>query len=196
MRGTYNSDDYSHPDMFNGYALDRSSHGFNVDTGVTLLLGDLIQGQAFIGYLDQIYNKNQLLPFGVPQLKDISGLDYGANLSWYPTELLTVHLSGARQIVNTTVANSSAGDDKNVALGLDYELLRTLHLTANAGYDATNYSGSGRDDKAVSFGAGGKYLMSHYVWLTANYTYTNRSSTDPAGRYVDNTAMLGINLQD
>ena len=182
LRGTYNTDDYSN-------LSSRSSHGYNVDAGVTLLLGNLIQGQAFLGYLDQIYKA----PF-----KNISGFDYGANLSWYPTELLTVHLAGARQIENTTVVGASAGDDKNVALDLDYELLRTLHLLANGGFDDTNYPGAigGRTDKTITFGGGGKFLMSHYVWLSATYTYTNRSSTVSFGRYVDNLAMLGINLQD
>jgi len=198
LRGTYNSDQYSHSiptiDLTAACSVanpcvDRSSHGYAIDAGVSLLLGDLIQGQAFLGYIDQTYHA----PF-----KNISGFDYGANLSWYPTELLTVHLAGARQIENTTVVGASAGDDKNVALDLDYELLRTLHLLANGGFDDTNYPGAigGRTDKTITLGGGGKFLMSHYVWLSATYTYTNRSSTVTLGRYVDNLAMLGINLQD
>jgi hypothetical protein len=190
IRGTYNSDDYSHLDTFSVTPVNRSSHGYNIDAGVTLLLGDLIQGQVYVGYLDQIYKKNQAIP-----LKDVTGIDFGADLNWYPTELLTVHLAGSRQIENTTVAGSSAGDDRGVSLGLDYELLRTLHLLANAGYDDTRFGGI-RDDKLISFGGGGKWLMSHYVWLVANYTYTNRSSTDPNGRYVDNLFTVGLNLQD
>ena len=197
VRATYNDDAYSHViptidptaacDPVNNPCVDRSSHGYSIDGGVTLLLGDLIQGQAFIGYLDQIYHA----PF-----KNISGFDYGANVSWYPTELLTVHLAGARQIENTTVVGASAGDDKNLNLGVDYELLRTLHVLASGGYDDTSYAGASRDDKTITFGGGGKFLMSHYVSLSATYTYTNRSSTVSLGRYVDNLAMLGVNLQD
>jgi hypothetical protein len=181
VKATYNNDDQ--------VDTTRSSNGYSVDAGVDLLLGNLAQGEAYIGYLTQDYKA----PF-----KDISGLDFGANLTWYPTELLTVKLAGSRQLENTTVTNAGAGDDKSGSLTADYELLRTLHLNATVGYDDTNYAGSipVRDDKSFSAGAGAKWLLTHYVWLDAHYTYTNRSSTVLAGRYVDNLVSIGLNLQD
>ncbi len=180
VRGTYNTDDLFHNTV-------RSSHGYNVDAGVDLLLGNLIQGQAYVGYLDQLYHK--------PAFRDVTGLDYGANLTWYPTELLIVRLAGARTLQNTILGTAPAGDDKSATLSLDYELLRRLHVLANVGYDDTNYR-TVRDDKAFSAGIGGKFLLSHYAWIDANYEYTHRASTIPVAGYADNFVRVGLNLQD
>jgi|SRR5579871_1373072 len=201
VRGTYNIDHYSHLDTFSDppFAINRSSDGYSIDGGLNLLLGDLAQGEIYAGWLDQFYNKHQAVP-----LRDISGIDFGANVTWYPTELLTVKLAGARQIENTIFVAAghvaSAGDDKNATLTLDYELLRRLHLNGNVGYDDVNYRGGGREDQALMGGLGAKWLMSHYVWLSANYQYTNRWSIVragvPSGHYVDNFFTVGLNLQD
>lgn len=195
VRATYNADIFSHRDH-REFALpdpgvDRSSHGYNFDGGVDLLLGNLAQGEFYVGWLDQLYDMNQPHP-----LKDISGIDFGGNLTWYPTELLVVKLSGARQIQNTTLGGASAGDDISVTLSGDYEVLRRLHIVADAGYDDTTYPGNGRADHAFSLGGGAKFLLSHYVWLNATYQYTNRSSNVLIGRYADNFISAGLNLQD
>lgn len=180
VKGTYNNDDLFRQTI-------RSSHGYNADAGLDLLLGDLAQGEVYVGYLDQLYHK--------PAFKNISGLDYGADVTWYPTELLTVRLAGERTLQNTILGTASAGDDKSGKLSADYELLRRLHVQANVGYDDTNYR-TVREDKAFSAGVGGKFLLSHYAWINVNYEYTNRASTLPIARYVDNFASIGLNLQD
>lgn len=217
VRGTYNTDNYSHLDNFSNppappppppppcampsvNCINHSSHGYSFDGGLNLLLGDLAQGEIYAGWIDQFYDRNQPI-----HLKDISGVDFGANVTWYPTELLTVHLAGARQIENTifvsTAGAASGGDDRNGTLTLDYELLRRVHVNGNVGYDDVNYRGGGREDKTLSGGIGAKWLMSHNVWLSANYEYSNRSSAVaspkvPSGRYVDNFFSVGLNLQD
>jgi hypothetical protein len=191
VRGIYNNDHYRNDPS-------RSSDGFEGDVGVKLLLSDLVQGQAYVGYLMQSYKA----PY-----KDINGFDYGADLYWYPTELLTLHLAGAHSIVNTSLTGAAGGDDKNVSVDADWEVHRRFHITANAGFDDTDYKHSAlispvepdREDQTLSFGGGMKWLISHYVWVDGKYTYTNRSSTwrgPLAGSYHDNTFMVGLNLQD
>jgi hypothetical protein len=197
VKATYNSDHYSHIDHRNPAlepaGVNRSSNGYQFDGGLDLLLGDLAQGEIYAGYLEQFYNKSQPHP-----LKDISGVDFGANVTWYPTELLTVHLAGQRQIENTTLTGVSGGDDRSGTLNVDYELLRRLHVLANVGYDDTAFRGSSphREDQTFSAGIGGKFLLSHYAWINANYEYSNRSSTLGIAKYVDNFASVGLNLQD
>jgi hypothetical protein len=211
VTGSYNNDNYSHTDFrtdpVNGIL--RSSHGYKVDAGVSMLLGDLVQGKAFLGYISQDYNQSHFFfipgTLGPQRLHDVDGLDFGADIAWYPTELLTVHLGAARNLVNTTLAGASAGDDRGVNLGLQYELTRRIELNAQFGYDDIFYNGTARptaliptpnrDDQTVSFGVGGKWLISHYVNATLDYRYTDRSSNIPSVSYTDNTVMLGLNLQ-
>jgi hypothetical protein len=189
-RGTYNSDQYSH--YFDRTGTHRSSTGYQADAGVKLLLGNLIQGSMYLGYVDQVYDHHQANP-----LSDISGLDFGADLNWYPTELLTVNLTAARQIENTTLNGASGGDDRSVDLSANYEVTRRVLLTANVGYDDTKFQGSipYQDDKTPTAGAGLKFLISHYVQATLSYQYTTRTSTEAGLKYNDNLATLSVNWQ-
>ena len=205
VRAAANTDDYQRvPDRA---GIFRSSHGYNFDAGVNLLLGDLVQGSVYLGYVDQFYNQHHTFTIGVDPtlhtLKDVNGLDFGADLTWYPTELLTVHLSASRTLQNTTLAGASAGDDRGVQLAADYELTRRIHLTGRLAYDDVSYQGTAtlipprpnRADQDFDVGIGGKWLISHYVWANLTYDYTDRNSNIPAAGYHDNTVMLGLNLQ-
>jgi hypothetical protein len=212
VTGSYNDDNYTRPDFrtdpVNGIL--RSSHGFKVDAGLSVLLGDLAQGKVYLGYINQDYNQSHtfFIPgtAGPQVLHNVDGLDFGADLYWYPTELLTVHLGAARNLVNTTLAGASAGDDRGINLGLQYELTRRIQLTGSFSYDDTFYNGTARplalptplpnrDDQTYSIGVGGKWLISHYVNATLDYRYTDRSSNIANVQYTDNTIMLGLNLQ-
>jgi len=189
-RGTYNSDQYSQ--YFDRTGTHRSSTGYQADAGMKLLLGNLVQGSMYLGYVDQVYDHHQANP-----LSDISGLDFGANLAWYPTELLTVNLTAARQIENTTLGGASGGDDRNVNLSANYEVTRRVFLSANVGYDDTKFQGSipYQDDKTPTAGLGVKFLISHYVQATLSYEYATRTSTEAGLKYNDNLASLSLNWQ-
>jgi hypothetical protein len=198
VKATYNNDTFEQ--FFDRSGYHRDSHGYQVDAGVNLLLGNLVQGTAYIGYIDQMYDHQQQA--GLVPLKDISGLDFGADLTWYPTELLTVKLTASRQIVNTTFAGASGGDDRNVNLSATYEVTRQMFLTGSFGYDDTEYPGAGTvatptlEETTPTFGVGVKYIISHYAQVQLNYNYSTRSSTPLSGlAFNDNLVSLGLNLQ-
>lgn len=187
-------DDNSYQRYLDASGTHRSSTGEQYDAGVKVLLSNLLQGQIYLGYLSDHYDHNQ-----TNALNDISGLDYGVALTWFPTELLTVHLAGQRAIVDTTLFGASGGDDKNVALNGDYELTRRVHLTANVGYDYTSYNGTTNPTNAhvatTTAGVGAKWLISHYVQGTLAYTYSTRDSNVSTFAYHDNLVTVGLNLQ-
>ncbi|HUO93167.1 MAG TPA: outer membrane beta-barrel protein [Rhizomicrobium sp.] len=191
VRATYNNDSFEQYYDRSGYH--RDSHGYQVDAGVNLLLGNLVQGTVYLGYVDQLYSHQQQP--GLVPLQDINGLDFGANLIWYPTELITVQLTGSRQIVNTTFAGSSGGDDRNVNLSANWELTRQIWLNANFGYDDTTYKGINLDETTPTFGVGMKYIISHYAMAQLSYQYATRDATFSGLNYNDNLVTLGLNLQ-
>ncbi|MGB8365426.1 MAG: outer membrane beta-barrel protein [Rhizomicrobium sp.] len=192
LRASYDSDQYQH--YFDVTGTHRSSTGEQYDVGVKTLLSNLIQGQIYLGYLSDQYDHHQAHP-----LADISGLDFGASLTWFPTEMLTVHLAGQRSIVDTTLFGASGGDDKNVGLNADYELTRRIHLLFNADYDDTSYNGQVRPSDAyiqtLTLGVGAKWLISHYVQGTLAYNYSTRGSDAPSFVYHDNLVTVGLNFQ-
>ncbi len=191
-RVTYTSDQYQK--YFDLAGEHRSSTGEQYDAGLKLLLTNLIQGQVYAGYLSDHYDHHQAHP-----LQDISGLDYGVSLTWFPTELLTLRLAGQRSVVDTTFFGASGGDDKNIGLTADYELTRRLHVNFNADYDDTVYNGTVNPTNAyiqtVMLGGGLKCLISHYVQGTVAYEYSTRSSNASAFKYNDNLVTVGLNLQ-
>lgn len=190
LRFTYNDNPYER--ALDRSGIHRSSHGYQADAGLRLLLGDLIQGEVYTGYVTQDYDQTQATP-----LHDVSGLDFGAKLTWYPTNLMTVTLGASRNIQNTTLAGASAGDDKNVSLSASYSVTRQFTLQATSAYDDVSYKGTSplREDQTYLLGFGGRYLVSHYVSLDLDYRYTNRTSSVPSVAFNDDLVMLGLNLQ-
>jgi len=186
VRATYDADDFAL--ALDRSGIHRSSSGYQLDGGMDLLLSRLIQGEFYAGYLHQSYS----LP-----LKSISDFDYGARLTWYPTEFLTVKLNASRQIDETTFDFTSGGDDRSLALSVDWGATYRLSLKANAAYDDTNYIGSlpARDDRTASAGLSAKYLISPYVTVQIGYQYSARASTIELASFDDNTVTVGANLQ-
>jgi hypothetical protein len=199
LRGTYNDDPYQRYTDRTG--AHRSSDGYQLDTGVKALLTNLLSGEAYVGYVKQNYDQHLIVPVINRPLGDISGIDFGVNLTWLPTNLLTVHLGAIRQFDNTTLLGASAGDDRNVNLEADYAMTRRIQLLAMAAYDDTTFMGTqtattpNRDDKTFVLGVGGKWLISHYAYANLNYTHSDRSSSISAVAYHDDLITVGLNFQ-
>lgn len=184
VRASYNDRSYDLKIDRNGF--DRDSNGYRIDAGLDIALTRLIEGNVFAGYLRQ--------SFKAP-LSDVTGVDYGVGIDWYPTELIAVHLKGQRRVNDTIILNASASDAKQISTQIDYAFRRNVVLHAIAGYESDRFSGSGRTDNIVTAGAGAKYLANEYVQFDLKYDYSDRDSPLPVFRYTDNTVMVGLGLQ-
>lgn len=169
--------------------LDRSSHGYRVQGGVNLQITHLVSGELYLGYLDQTFAKN-----GAATLRGVAGLDYGAQLDWYALPVLTVHLSGNRQLVDVVLAGVSVADNKNVSVSADYEFRPNIILQARASYTSSRYVGQPFTDNYPGAGVGVRYLINRYVSADVNYNYSERSvdAARSAARYTDNTVSAGL----
>lgn len=189
LRAQYNSDQYQ---KFLSQGVHRSSTAETYDAGVKMLVTNLIQGEVYVGYLEDHFDRHQAQP-----LNDIKGIDFGAAVTWFPTELLTLRLTGDRSVVDTTVPGASGGDEKNANVTSDYEVTRRFHLSADAGFNDTVYNTapSRQELRTYSLGGGAKWLISHYVRAVAAYTYSTRSSGIQAIGFHDNLITVGLNFQ-
>src|SRR5262249_49567957 len=132
----------------NGY--NRGSHGYSLDGGAEFRLTDLLKGEAYAGYIEQ--------DFHTP-LPNVSGVDFGAKLTWYPDALYTVHLSAERRLTDTTILGASLSDDRVVNLGVDYELLRNLILQGGVSYASSRFVGAPRNDTVWGASLQAQYLI-------------------------------------
>ena len=184
LRVAYNDRRYELNPDFLGF--DRNNDGYRADAGLDMRLTNLIDGSLYVGYLRQDYKA---------PLRPVSGLDYGASLRWYATELVVVTLSAKHTVDETTLANVAGSDVQSVQLSADYSFRHDIILTAGLGYSVDRFSGAGRSDDILSADIGAKYFMNEYVYWKLGYQYSHRTSTIPAFGFSDNTAMITLGLQ-
>ena len=138
-------------DLDTGRAAGRDAQGYKLDGGVSLLLTRLITGEAYLGYIN--YDVEGI------NFPDLSGINFGAQLRWYPSELITVHLNASRTPNATTITGASVGDDHYVEVGADYEVLRNVILQGSVAYTDSLFRGTTRRDKDFGTLLGLRYLM-------------------------------------
>jgi hypothetical protein len=171
-------------DMQTGRAAGRDSNGYRVDGGITLLLTRLVTGEAYLGYLQY--------DFEGPSFEDLSGIDYGAQLRWYPSELVTVHLNASRTPTATTLSGASVADDRFVEVGVDYELLRNVIVQGGLAYTNTQFDGISRQDEDFSARLGVAYLLNPYLAANFRVARTTRASSESGQGYIDNILSIAL----
>ncbi|MGI0015790.1 MAG: outer membrane beta-barrel protein, partial [Nitrososphaera sp.] len=78
---------------------------------------------------------------------------------------------------------------------VDHELLRNLLLQASLFGLQQDFSGIDRTDDVLLATVGAKYLMNRYLDLSIGYGYTDRSSDTSDNDFLQNTAMLTVNVK-
>ncbi len=127
--------------------FDSNSYAFT--GGSDFDIHELIRGTAYAGYDVRDYDSSAI--------GTVNGFTYGLNLSWFPTELLTLTFSGGQNFSDTVITSSngtpSVLDAKTVRGEADYELLRQVILSGVVAYENDNYTQVSRTDNIVSAGA-------------------------------------------
>lgn len=175
--------------QFDRGGLDRSSHGYHVDGGVDMQLTHLVTGELFLGYFQQFYAQNVPTP-----LSNVSGLDYGAQIDWFATPVLTVHLTGSRKLADVILVGASGADNKSVSVSADYEFRPNIIVQTNVSYMNSRMIGTSRTDDYPTAGIGVKYLVNRYMSLNVRYNYSNRSSNSVGSDFTDNALNVSISL--
>lgn len=187
VKASYDSREFAH--RFDRSGADRSSHGYRIDGGLDLQITHLVSGEIFAGYLKQNFAQNVPVP-----LPNVSGIDFGAQLDWYASQVLTLHLQAARTVSDVIIAGASVSDDRSVKVSADYELRRNVIVQAYGAYTNSNLVGTTRTDNYPSAGIAVKYMMNRYMSTDLQYNYSKRSSSAPGINFTDNTVSLGLTL--
>lgn len=187
VKASYDERDFD--DYTDRSGLRRSSHGYRIDGGLDLQITHLLSGEVFLGYLEQHFPQDVTSP-----LQNVSGLDYGAELDWYVTPVMTVHLSGKRTLEDVTIADASVADNKAVKLSADYELRRNIIVQANLSYTESDFVGTTRKYTYPGAGLAVKYLVSNRVSLDLTYNYSKRSANISGAGFTDNLISLNLNF--
>jgi hypothetical protein len=171
----------------------RTSHGYEVDVGTAIDFTHLINGEVYVGYLEQFYADTRL--------KTNRGVGFGANLLWNVTQLTSLRATMARTVEETTqfvVAPGGALVDASgylqtaIKLTAEHELLRNVLLSAYASYLNADYNGITRTDDQYEANIEGRYLINRILTAAADFTYTKRDSNVIGVKYDRAIAMLSL----
>jgi len=184
VRGTYESRSFDQ--FLDRTGVHRSSNGYKIDGGVDLQVTHLVSGEVYLGVLKY--------DFTAP-LKNLSGIDYGVQLDWLATPLITVHLTGSRTLTQVVMAGTAIMVGDAVGASADYELRRNVIIQGHASFVTASYPGLTRHDAYPDLGLGVRYLLNRHLSLNASYDYTDRTTDATGSDFRDNLILVGINLQ-
>lgn len=106
--------------------FDRDTTGFALEAGARVELSELIFGEVRAGVLRREVDD--------PAARGLTGVSFGANLTWNVTPLTTLRLFADRQVEEGGSQLVSGNIRSQFRLEAEHELLRNLILEARAGF--------------------------------------------------------------
>ena len=186
----YNTIDYPNASLtLSPAGVSRNSSGETYDVGANFDLTQLLRGDVEVGYLHQEFSSGVYKP--------LDGFHALGKVEWFPTQLTTVTMTGARNVNPATVPGSPAVITAGVSGQVDHELLRNVILTGIARYEDDDYQGIDRRDHISEFTISGDYLLNHNIGLHLAYDYLTQDSAGVSRGldFNDNRVTLSTTLQ-
>ena len=166
---------------------DRDSQGYNVRLGAVFEVSNLVQGELFAGYQSRSFDDDDFT--------DSDGIDVGAEIQWFATQLTTVTIEAGSGIEDATIRGASSFFNYYIQARADHELRRNLLLNIGGAYSNDNFDGINREDSRFSGVLGASYFLNRRVGVGAQYAYTDRDSTVDDLNFTSNSITLTLRGQ-
>lgn len=147
----------------------RSNHTTRALVGVNFKLTPLVRVIVGGGFEQRAY---EVASYGT-----IKGLVADVRVEWLATELTTVNLQVARRVDDAIFINSPGFFTSSARLHVDHELLRSVILFAEAGYERNSFVGVDRRDRQVQLLGGATYSLNRLVKIQPSLRYIKRESS-------------------
>ena len=163
------------------------SDGWRAVAGAEFAFSRLLTGEVFAGYAAQSFSGGG----------EVTGLTYGASLTWFPTDLISLTLTARRDFGAERTAQDAGGTitapvtRDSVRLAAEYEPLRQMLVRAELGWGQDVYDGQDRRDERFFTGLGFDYVFTPRVRAVFDWRHEQRSS-EVAGDATRNLFRLGL----
>lgn len=147
VSGTYNRSDSPNARA----CCDQSSKGGQLNVGIRTELTNLILSELSAGYVSRDYAS--------PVYKDFNGLVWHSKIDWYPTELMSLSLSGGRKIVNSGIPTVAAIVVDSAVFQLFYEVRRNLDVVVSFSRSYEDYREIDTSANATTAGVEARYVI-------------------------------------
>ena len=173
--GYFGAIESNHRDLRGTSAQSLSSDGYRALGGVTIEFSRLVMGEIGAGYASQ--------RFDFPQIGTVDGPTYRAMLVWSPRRTVDVWLKAEELVTQISETSVSSVRARAAQLGIDYELLRNVVVSASGMYENDKFVGQLRDDNVYTTRAEVKYLLNRFSSFSLRHNYTQRDSNIPTNSY-------------
>jgi hypothetical protein len=167
--------------------FERDSNGWGARGGVDVNFTDLLFGEAFAGYRTEYFDDSAF--------DTESGINYGVNLTWLPTRLTTVVLTGGSDFEPTTNEDASSNFETSIGLRVDHELLRNVLIGAQGGYVRSDFENTNVTDNRFDVGADVTYLINRHFSVGAAYGFSTRNSDEEQDEFDRNLFTVRVRAQ-
>lgn len=147
------------------------NEGWRYVGGIEANLMRVLYGEIYAGYQTREYNNTG----------DIGGMTYGANLTWFATELLSISLEASREFGAQRIVTGLGNDIApvsidRVSLEADWEVLRNFILSGTFAWQRSEYELFSRTDEKRTYGIGFIYAFGEALSLAGTLTHTQGES--------------------
>ncbi|MBI1187676.1 MAG: outer membrane beta-barrel protein [Alphaproteobacteria bacterium] len=152
---------------------DRDSDGYEVLIGAGFDVTRLVRGKVLLGYLRQDYED--------VGLGWVDGVAADIEVEWFPSELTTVTVSGARSVEESAYFGAGAYTLERAGVRVDHELFRNIILTGAVSGGRRAFRGIDREDVVAAAELGATYFINRRFALRAGYRREYQNSYGMTG---------------
>jgi hypothetical protein len=166
----------------------RDSHGYTIEAGADFDITNLMRGHVQLGYLSQR---------GRSGAWSASGFSGRGKVEWFATPLVTVTLVAGHTVEDSAELDTPAYLSTDVDATIDYELLRSLVITARGGIEWDRFQATDQRARRTQESLGARYRMGRNVVLEASWQHLKQTASGAPGLrgFDDNRLMLTLRLQ-
>ncbi|MGD9801801.1 MAG: outer membrane beta-barrel protein [Hyphomicrobiaceae bacterium] len=168
--------------------LRRDSSGERYRAGVSLgNAGEIIRGEAAVGYLEQRFEDGHL--------PSVAGMILDANLGWRMTGLTSLILTARTDLGESTVAGSGGSLAQSAGAEVRHAFRRNVVGSAGVRMTRAKYAGVDLIEQDVTTSLGVDYFLSREVSLFGRYAHIDYSSTGPGNDYAADEVRFGVRVR-
>ena len=163
---------------------DRDSDLFELRGGVEIDLGEKLNGEIAVGYVNESFDD--------PLLEDLDAVTINGQLNWSPERDTQVLLTLGTTTNNSITANDNGSIIYNGRLDIDRQI--TDRLSVNAFADAT-FETNIDNNQTFNVGVGTQYWVNRFVAITSQVDFQRFESDAPNSSFDATSGQIGILLQ-
>lgn len=168
--------------------LDRDAVGYEAMAGLAAEMNPLLRWRVLGGWGIRDYDQ--------ANVKSVTASLLEAQVTWLPTQLVTVYLTASRAISDTVDSEEAAGRVDTTLKGrLEYEIARNVVISGELLYRQSDFAGADRLDRTYVGRLGVDYWLNKNLMFTFGYEHQDRQSSVQEFDLKQNKVTVGAKLR-